>query len=84
MGTDNTIGDGPLETLEGAVAEVVAQYQEAFDRRPSKEEWESLLQAVLGSATSDEFVTDSGVVAKVHVELELPSSSPSGQSRRGT
>jgi len=26
-GTDNTIGDGPLESLEGAVAEVVAQYQ---------------------------------------------------------
>ncbi len=81
MGTENTIGDGPLEALEGAVAEVVAQYQEAFDRRPSKAEWESLLQAVLGSATSYECVTDSGVVAKVHIELEVPSPSPSEQSR---
>lgn len=68
-GTDSTIGDGPLESLEGAVAEVVAQYQGAFNRRPTKAEWESLLHAVLGSATSDEQVTDEGKVVKVHIEL---------------
>ena len=68
-GTDNTIGDGPLESLEGAVAEVVAQYQETFNRRPTKAEWESLLHAVLGSATSDERVTDEGTVSKVHLEV---------------
>jgi hypothetical protein len=67
--TDNTIGDGPLESLEGAIADVVAQYQEAFHRRPTKAEWESLLHAVLGSATSDERVTDEGIVEKVHIEL---------------
>jgi hypothetical protein len=68
-GTDNTIGDGPLESLEGAVAEVVSQYQETFNRRPMKAEWESLLHAVLGSATSDERVTDEGTVSKVHLKM---------------
>jgi len=69
-GADSTIGDGPLESLEGAVADVVAQYQEAFNRRPTKAEWESLLHAVLGSATSDERVINEGTVAKVHIELK--------------
>ena len=71
-GTDNTIGDGPLESLEGAIADVVSQYQEAFNRRPTKAEWESLLHAVLGSATSDERVTDEGTVEKVYIELKGP------------
>jgi len=69
-GTDSTIGDGPLESLECAVTDIIAQYQESFNRRPKKEEWESLLHAVLGSATSDERVTDEGTVAKVHIELK--------------
>jgi hypothetical protein len=67
-GTETTIGDGPLESLEGAVADVAAQYQEAFKRRPTKAEWESLLHAVLGSSASDERVTDEGTVNKVHIE----------------
>lgn len=69
-GTDNTIGDGPLEALESAVADVVAQYEEAFNRRPTKGEWESLLHAVLGSATTDERVTDDGTVEKVRIDLK--------------
>lgn len=69
-GTNNIIGDGPLESLEGAVASVLAQYQEGFRRRPTKAEWESLLHAVLGSATSDEMVLDEGTVDKIHIELK--------------
>lgn len=72
QGTHDTIGDGPLESLEDAIADVIAQYQEAFNRRPTKTEWESLLHAVLGSATSDEQVTDEGTVDKVHIELKQP------------
>jgi hypothetical protein len=70
QGTDETIGDGPLESLEGAVADVVAQYQEALARKPTRAEWESLLYAVLGSASSDERVTDEGVVEKVRIKLK--------------
>lgn len=73
-GTDNIIGDGPLESLEGAILDVVAQYQEAFNRRPTKGEWASLLYAVLGSATTDERVTDDGTVKSVHVEVSRESS----------
>ena len=69
-GTENIIGDGPLEALEGAVAEIVAQYQGAFGRRPTSKEWESLLHAALGSATSDEWATDEGVIKKIHIVLE--------------
>lgn len=69
-GTDNTIGDGPLEALEDAVADIVAQYQEELNRRPTKAEWESLLYAVLGSATSDERITDEGVVDRICITLK--------------
>lgn len=68
-GSDNIIGDDPLESLEQAVSDVVEQYQEAFKRRPTKAEWESLLCAVLGSATSEERVTDEGTVSKVYLEV---------------
>lgn len=71
QGTDNVIGDGPLEALEEAVAEIVSQYQETLNRRPTKTEWESLLRAVLASATSDERVTDDGFVKRVQIELEV-------------
>jgi hypothetical protein len=66
--TENLIGDGPLEVLEGAVAEVLAQYKEAFGRKPTTAEWESLLRAVLGSASPEERVTDEGEVKKVTIE----------------
>jgi hypothetical protein len=69
-GTQDVIGDGPLDALTDAMADVVLQYQAAFGRRPTKSEWESLLHAVLGSATSDERVTDEGIVQKVHIELK--------------
>jgi hypothetical protein len=68
--TDSTIGDGPLESLEGAVADVVRQYQEALERRPTRAEWESLLYAVLGSATSGERVTEEGTVGRIRIELK--------------
>jgi hypothetical protein len=69
-GTDNTIGDDPLDALATAIAEVVAQYRRAFNRRPSKEEWESLLDSALGGSTSDEPVVDGGAVTKVRIEVD--------------
>ena len=70
QGTDNVIGDGPLESLEGAISEVLSQYEDAFQRRPTKDEWESLLRAVLASATSEERVLDDGVVKNVRIEVQ--------------
>ena len=68
-GTDDVLGDDPLEALEAAVAAIVSHYEQAFGRKPTKAEWEALLHAVLGSATSEERVTDEGMIEKVHVEL---------------
>lgn len=69
-GTENIIGDGPLESLEGAISDVIAQYQSSFKRRPTRAEWEALLHAVLGSATSEERTTDEGIITKVQLELK--------------
>jgi len=70
QGTENIIGDGPLEPLEEAVAEILAEYQSAFDRKPTKAEWETLLHAVLGGDAAEERVTDEGVVKRVLLELD--------------
>jgi len=67
--TSNTIGDGPLDSLGASVAEVIDQYQIAFNRKPTKAEWEALLRAVLGGDSPEERVVDEGVVDKVSIEL---------------
>ena len=72
QGTDNVIGDGPLEALEEAVAEILAQYQISHGRKPTKAEWESLLRAALGGSKSEERVTDDGIVDRVRIELHSP------------
>jgi hypothetical protein len=69
-GTQDIIGDAPLDTLTDAVAEVVSAYEEEFGRLPTRAEWQSLLSAVLGSFASDERVTDEGTVKSVTIELE--------------
>jgi hypothetical protein len=68
QGTENAVGDGPLDALGGAVMSVIAEYEAAFNRRPTKAEWEALLVAVLGTEEADERVLDNGVVRSVHIE----------------
>jgi len=70
QGTEKIIGDGPLEALEEAVVVVLDEYQATFGRKPTKGEWESLLRAVLASTSTDDRVTDDGIVEKVHIELK--------------
>lgn len=65
--TRNIIGDAPLDALGTAVADVVAEYQFAFNRQPSKEEWEALLMAVLGDEDSKMRPLNTGVVERVIV-----------------
>lgn len=47
--TENVIGDGPLDALGDAVNVVVAEYQSALGRRPTKLEWEAMLKVVFSN-----------------------------------
>ena len=66
--TPHVIGDIPLDILGAAVARVIAEYQTAFNRRPSRAEWEALLLAVLGAEESEARAFDEGVATKVTLE----------------
>lgn len=68
-GTQNVIGDGPLDVLTDAMAEVVVQYRLEFNRRPSRAEWEALLTAVLGEEEPEARPLAEGIVKGVLVEL---------------
>jgi hypothetical protein len=68
-GTENMIGDMPLDILGGAVAEVVSAYRATFNRRPSRAEWEALLVAVLGAEEPESRVSDEGLVRHVIVGM---------------
>ena len=68
-GTQNVIGDGPLDTLGAAASEIVAAYEAAFRRRPTKEEWEALLLGVLGAEEGEARVMDAGVVKSVRLDV---------------
>jgi hypothetical protein len=70
QGTDQTIGDIPLDALGEAVSAVVAEYQSAFGRRPTKLEWEAMLRAVLGNEMPEFRCMDEGVVERVTIEVE--------------
>jgi hypothetical protein len=67
-GTQDVIGDGPLDALTDAMAEVISQYQAEFKRRPTKEEWEALLIALLGEEEQERRPLDDGVVKRVLIE----------------
>ena len=69
-GTQNVIGDGPLETLGAAAGEIVAAYEAAFGRRPTKEEWEARLLGVLGAAEEEARIIDIGVVSNVRLDVQ--------------
>jgi hypothetical protein len=49
QGTDDIIGDGPLDVLGQCVSAIVDEYVAEFGRRPTPREWEALLQASLGA-----------------------------------
>jgi len=68
QGTDDAIGDGPLDSLGTAVVAVIEEYRSAFNRKPTAAEWAALLTAVLGAEEPDERVLDDGVVKRVVVE----------------
>lgn len=51
--TDALVGAGPLDTLGDAVAMIKREYQEAFGRGPSREDWEALLSMVLCTEDPD-------------------------------
>jgi hypothetical protein len=69
-GTQNMIGDGPLDTLGAAVREIVGAYEAAFKRRPSGPEWEALLLGVLGAEEPEARVLDAGIVKNVRLDSE--------------
>jgi hypothetical protein len=69
QGTQNTIGDEPLDALGAAVTAVIAHYQTAFQRSPTRAEWGDLLFGSLGAAElSGELVASDGAITKVTVE----------------
>ena len=70
QGTGDTIGDGPLDSLGSAVSSVVAQYQTALGRRPTRAEWEALVLAVLGAEEPDARALDDGVPVRVRIDVD--------------
>jgi len=69
-GTQNVVGDGPLDTLGEAVREIVGAYEAEFKRRPSRAEWEALLLGALGAEEPKARVLDEGVVKKVRLDAD--------------
>jgi hypothetical protein len=69
-GTENVIGDGPLDTLGAAVREIVGAYEAALKRRPNRAEWEALLLGVLGAEEAHGRTLDEGIVKKVRLDAE--------------
>lgn len=61
QGTEDIIGDGPLDILGSAVAEVVAEYEAMHHRKPKKAEWE----AVLGAEEEEARAFDNGVQVEI-------------------
>ena len=53
--TEHVIGDLPLDVLEAAFTEVVTQYEAAAGCCPTKEEWEQLIELMLGDEPTGAF-----------------------------
>ena len=66
--TQHVVSDMPIEALGAAVAAVLAEYQVAWKRRPTKEEWEALLTATLGAEEPEARALDDGVVSMVKLD----------------
>lgn len=73
QGTQNVLGDLPLDTLSTAVREVVSLYERAFDRRPTRAEWEVLLQAALDGGQTEVQLVEGGVRGvRLEPSISLP------------
>jgi hypothetical protein len=69
--TEDVIGDRPLDVLGAAVDDIVGEYREMMNRRPTKREWEALLSAVLGAEDPETRPLDDGVIRSVRLELKV-------------
>lgn len=67
QGTENIVGDEPLDTLGEAASAVVKQYESAFGRRPTIAEWEVLLKIVLGLEQPEYMCAHDGIPVEVHI-----------------
>jgi hypothetical protein len=68
-GTEDVVGDVPLDAIGAAVSRVVAEYEAAFGRRPTKTEWEALLRTVLGNEHEPTRPMDGGTVKRVTLDV---------------
>ena len=66
QGTEQLIGDLPLDEIGGAASRVVAEYERALGRRPTSAEWQALLETVMG-AEEPEYRCFSDIVGPVEV-----------------
>jgi hypothetical protein len=66
-GTEDFVGDEPLDVLGAAAARVVKQYQASFGRRPTIAEWEAVLRHVLGHEEPEHRCAEDGVPAEVRI-----------------
>ena len=70
QGTEQMVGDMPLDVLGRAARGVVAQYQTAFGRLPTKAEWETLLGLIFANEFSEDRYFQEGVALRVTFELK--------------
>ncbi len=68
QGTNDVIGDLPLDTLGAAVGEVVRAYQAELERKPTVAEWQALLLGVLGAEEQEARPLDVGSITGVRLE----------------
>ncbi|NUQ78996.1 MAG: hypothetical protein HUU21_36195 [Polyangiaceae bacterium] len=68
QGSDDVIGDGPLDVLTAAINDIISQYESEFNRQPTKAEWEALLTAVLGEEDSETRPIADVIVKSVTIE----------------
>jgi hypothetical protein len=69
-GTEDQIGDIPLDALGDAVGSIVAAYDNEFGRKPTKAEWEAMLCTVLGNEMPEFQAMNEGIVVKVSIVLK--------------
>jgi hypothetical protein len=62
------VGDAPLDKLGEAAQQIVEMYKAAFDRRPTRAEWEALLLGILGTEASEVQYVEDGAVKRVRLE----------------
>ncbi len=70
MTSGQLMGDGPLDILRDAVAQVVAEYRSEWSRKPTAAEWGALLTSVLGVKDEDLAPVEDGAVGAVRIELK--------------